>query len=124
MIRTTKNNLHRNADCFLLVVTEFGYSGIINISYLLINVEKNINSLPTLCTYPLLSYQWPPGPSVSQGGTPAALVVICDLCGRKRGPAQNLLGSTMPGLFGKLPTNCQKFINLLSPTKGRVCDHK
>ena len=30
MIKTTKNNLQRNAGGFLLMVTEFGYSGIIN----------------------------------------------------------------------------------------------
>lgn len=29
MIKTTKNNLQRNAGGFLLMVTEFGYSGII-----------------------------------------------------------------------------------------------
>lgn len=33
MIKTTKNNLQRNAECFLLMVTEFGYSGIYPLQY-------------------------------------------------------------------------------------------
>lgn len=33
MIKTTKNNLQRNAGGFLLMVTEFGYSGISHIMF-------------------------------------------------------------------------------------------